>query len=88
MKKNVQLEKLLNEIASEAILKRLTEDPQRLDREDISRLLPEHIGVLLNKYPELAERLRGCRGDLFPSSASGRDTPSTPCSTDPEPRGS
>lgn len=86
MKKNVQLEKLLNEIASEAILKRLTEDPQRLDREDISRLLPEHIGIFLRKYPELAERFKGCRADLFSSSASGRDTPPTPCSTDPEPR--
>ena len=43
--KNIQLEKLLNEMASEAILLRLLDDPQRIGREDLSRLLQEHAAI-------------------------------------------
>ena len=63
MKKNLQLEKLLNEIASEAIMGRLMENPERIDREDISRLLPEHVAIILRRHPELREKLSVRRAD-------------------------
>lgn len=63
MKKNLLLEKLLNEIASEAIMGRLMENPERIDREDVSRLLPEHAALILRRYPELREKLSVRRAD-------------------------
>lgn len=63
MKKNLQLEKLLNEIASEAIMGRLMENPERIDREDISRLLPEHAAIILRRHLELREKLSVRRAD-------------------------
>ena len=63
MKKNFQLEKLLNEIASEAIMGRLMENPERIDREDISRLLPEHVALILLRHPKLREKLSVRRAD-------------------------
>ena len=56
MKKNTQLEKLLNEIASEAILKRLLEDPRRIEQEDLLRLLPEDRAILLRNHPISSRR--------------------------------
>lgn len=63
MKKNLQLEKLLNEIASEAIMRRLMENPERIDREDISRLLPEHVAIILRKHQVLRDKLSVRRAD-------------------------
>ena len=88
MKKNTQLEKLLNEIASEAILKRLLEDPRRIEQEDLLRLLPEDRAILLHNHPELQGKFSGSQAGPFSPSASGRDIPPTPCSTVPEPRDS
>ena len=63
MKKNPLLEKLLNEIASEAIMGRLLENPERIDREDISRLLPKHVAIILRRHPKLREKLSVRRAD-------------------------
>ena len=71
--KNIQLEKLLNEMASEAILLRLLDDPQRIGRENLSRLLPEHAAIFQKKYPELWDAFSGEKEDSSSPSASAHD---------------
>ena len=88
MKKNLQLEKLLNEIASEAILGRLKENPRRIDREDISRLLSEHVAILLRAHPGLRDFFSGRKADRALPSSSGHDTRPTPDSSVPKSPGS
>lgn len=88
MKKNFQLEKLLNEIASEAIWRRLMRDPQRIDREDISRLFPKHAAILLRRHPELREFFKGRRAIRGGPATSGRDSPPMPCNPVPKSPGS